>query len=129
MFHENSVCRLTSMLEYLCTVLFTCSIFKARTVFTSANSATVRPFNMVKGRPQDRPQTATAGTQTDNPAPTPTLARIRWRSAVRHVILLIRLRRRWSTIGRHLQLPRIQTLFVGLERIRGRLTRTRPATQ
>jgi hypothetical protein len=52
-----------------------------------------------------------------------------FKRCVRHIVLLIRLRRRWAGLGRHLQAPRIQTLFEGLERRAGKLVRRKPAAQ
>ena len=54
-------------------------------------------------------------------------AQWRFRTAVRKVINLLRLRLRWSRVGQFLQVPNIRDLTVGLERRRGRLVRTRPA--
>ena len=75
------------------------------------------------------PRSRTAATQTNQPAPEPPVGRVRnlWRRAVRHIVLLFRLRRKWSALGRHLQLPRIHTLFTGFQRDHGRLRRVSPA--
>ena len=54
-------------------------------------------------------------------------ARRRFREAVRQVVNLLRLRRRWARLGQYLQNPNIRDLTVGLERRRGTLVRTRPA--
>ena len=49
--------------------------------------------------------------------------KVLWKTAVRHVLLLIRLRLRWARLGQHLQLGRIRELFVGIEQERGTLVR------
>ena len=54
-------------------------------------------------------------------------ARRRFREAVRQIVNLLRLRRRWARLGNYLQNPNIRDLTVGLERRRGTLVRTRPA--
>ena len=54
-------------------------------------------------------------------------ARRRFREAVRQVVNLLRLRRRWARLGQYLQNPNIRDFTVGLERRRGVLVRTRPA--
>ena len=59
----------------------------------------------------------------------PSAARLRWRQAVRRISQILRLRRRWASLGRHLQLPRIQSLVSGLERRGGRLIRRRAASR
>ena len=87
---------------------------------------------------------ASRGASSSTPPPAPTLlaaaaaltaaaqaarrrAVARWKQATRHIVLLLRLRRRWSRIGKHLQLERIQSLVDGLDRNNGRLRRSRPA--
>ena len=54
-------------------------------------------------------------------------ARLHWRRAVRHIAPILRLRRRWAALGRHLQAQRIQDLVQGLDRRRGVLTIVQPA--
>ena len=49
--------------------------------------------------------------------------------AVQRLRRLIRLRRLWHHIGVYLQQPEIQSLFLGIERVRGRIARARPAAQ
>jgi hypothetical protein len=75
--------------------------------------------------------TASAFTQT-NPTTTslnPSLIRARghWRRLVRRITHLLRIRRRWAATGQALQ--SVSGLFTDLERIRGKLVRTKPADQ
>jgi len=53
--------------------------------------------------------------------------RLAWRRAVRKIGQILRLRRRWSDLGRWLQQGWIQDLVDGLQRRGGRLDRIRPA--
>ena len=46
-----------------------------------------------------------------------------WKQAVRYISRLIRLRKHWSTLGRHLRTPRIRDLVSGIARHRGTLRR------
>ena len=59
----------------------------------------------------------------------PLTARLRWKQAVRRITQILRLRKHWAALGRHLQLPRIQSLVSGLERRGGRLIRRRAASR
>ncbi len=54
-------------------------------------------------------------------------ARRRWKPAGKYIIRLLRLRYRWHRLGRHLQTPRIQNIFAGIERKKGKLRRTAAA--
>ena len=54
-------------------------------------------------------------------------ARANWKLLVRRVSRLLRLRRRWSALGRFLQQPRVQDLVLGLERRQGQLRRVQAA--
>ena len=51
-------------------------------------------------------------------------ARRLWHWAVQQISRVLRLRRRWASLGLHLQRPRIQSLVSGLERRKGILRRT-----
>ena len=53
--------------------------------------------------------------------------RVAWRRATRRVLQLLRLRRRWSDLGRWLQQPWVQSIVAGLERRHGVLVRVTPA--
>lgn len=55
------------------------------------------------------------------------VARARFRRAVRRVIHLLLLRRKWSAYGKILQRAPNKSLFVGLDRIQGKLVRVSPA--
>ena len=46
-----------------------------------------------------------------------------WKRATAYVLRVLRLRRKWASLGRYLQAPRIQDLVVGLSRRTGTLTR------
>ena len=52
----------------------------------------------------------------------------KWRQAVRRVVILLRIRKRWAAMGMALQQERIQSLFEGLERKKGKLVRTAKPT-
>ena len=73
------------------------------------------------------PRRATRNARTGHTVVQGRRAQNRLRGAVRQIITLLRLRRRWSEIGRYLQTPYIRDLTVGLERRSGTLVRTRPA--
>ena len=49
--------------------------------------------------------------------------RLLWRQAFTYATHILRLRKRWSALGLHLQTPRIQDLVIGLSRRAGTLTR------
>ena len=55
------------------------------------------------------------------------IARLRWKTAVKRVKLILLRRERWAEEGRALQSKQIQSLVDGLERKRGKLHRARPA--
>ena len=62
-----------------------------------------------------------------SPSPVISVARARFRRAVRRVIHLLLLRRKWSAYGKILQRAPNKSLFVGLDRIQGKLVRVSPA--
>ena len=47
----------------------------------------------------------------------------RFRAAVRRVVRSLRLRKRFYTIGKWCQLPRVKSLFDGVKRVNGRVVR------
>jgi hypothetical protein len=51
----------------------------------------------------------------------------RWKRAVTHIRLLLRLRRKFHLIGEHLKQKRIQSLFEGIQRVKGRVQRVKAA--
>jgi hypothetical protein len=51
-------------------------------------------------------------------------ARTHWKQAVEYISRILRLRRKWSQVGRHLQNPRVKAVSAGLTRVKGKLTRT-----
>ena len=53
--------------------------------------------------------------------------RYTFQRAVRKVIYLLRLRRRFAALGQYLQVPQLHDLWSGLERKKGKLVRHRPA--
>ena len=53
--------------------------------------------------------------------------RVAWRRATRRVLQLLRLRRRWSDLGRWLQQPWVPSIVAGLERRHGVVVRITPA--
>ena len=83
---------------------------------------TAEPWVLVQGLPQEVQQHLG---QFVLPSP----AKLRWKRAVRHITLILRIRRRWALTGQYLQQERIQNLVAGLERRNGRLVRRRPAQQ
>ena len=55
------------------------------------------------------------------------VARLRWKTAVKRIKLILLRRERWAEEGRALQSKQIQSLVDGLERRKGKLQRARPA--
>ena len=53
--------------------------------------------------------------------------RVLWRRAFAYIARVLRLRRRWSALGLHLQTPRIQNLVSGITRRSGTLLRVADA--
>ena len=53
--------------------------------------------------------------------------RVLWRQAFAYTARILRLRRRWSALGLHLQTPRIQNLVSGISRRGGTLIRVADA--
>ena len=56
----------------------------------------------------------------------PVRVRNLWLRAVRRIVHILRIRRRWAIVGLALQEPRLQAIFEGLERRRGVLVRVLP---
>jgi hypothetical protein len=56
-----------------------------------------------------------------------TRRRTLWRQALFYIARILRLRKRWSALGRHLQAPRIQDLVSGVTRKYGILSRIHSA--
>ena len=46
-----------------------------------------------------------------------------WKRATAYILRILRLRRKWASLGRYLAAPRVQDLVVGLSRRTGALTR------
>ena len=64
--------------------------------------------------------TATAG-RSDRL--TPSQRRVLWKRAASYILRVIRLRKKWHSLGIHLQQPRIQSRVQGVSRQRGHLIR------
>jgi hypothetical protein len=52
----------------------------------------------------------------------------RWKRAATHIRLLLRLRRKFYLVGEHLKKQRIQSLFEGIQRVKGRVQRVKAAS-
>ena len=78
---------------------------------------------------------ASQGTQTastsSSSTQTPSHSRARglFRRAVNRIVHLLRIRKHWASIGQALQERRVQSLFAGLTRQKGKLYRLEPADQ
>ena len=54
-------------------------------------------------------------------------ALLRWKKAAKIIRRLVKLRLLWHHLGVYLQQDSIQTILLGIERVRGRVTRTKSA--
>jgi hypothetical protein len=51
-------------------------------------------------------------------------AKLHWIQAVEYISRILRLRQKWSKVGKHLQNPRVKAVSAGLTRVKGKLIRT-----
>ncbi len=76
---------------------------------------------------QEAPSAEAAGPPPQGPETARQRAVRRWRQAAQYVLRILRLRRKWAAVGRHLQLGRIRDLVAGVERRGGQLRRVAAA--
>ena len=78
--------------------------------------AVVQPVPALRAAGTLRTSTGTVGTRRQHVI-------LLWKRATAYILRMLRLRRKWASLGRYLAAPRVQDLVVGLSRRTGTLTR------